>query len=249
MLHYRLHRDPTSSHQQLARFVQRFGRGPVLDVGAAQGFLGQMLQGTGLAIDAVEANPVWAERAAPFYRQVWPVPIEDAPLPAQTYRVVVCADVLEHTVDPVAVLRRLQDAATEDALFLISLPNVAHVAVRVLLLLGQFPRMERGILDRTHLHFYTRRTGRDLLAEAGLATLRVRPTSFPLDELWPAGEGSSVFRLLMRLQRFALLVAPTLFAWQWVYTACRTGGGAGISQRAPSPPSSEDAASPENNPE
>ena len=234
MLHYRLHSDPSSSHQQLARLIRHHGQGPILDVGAAQGFLGQLLQGSGLPIDAVEPNPTWAEHAAPFYRQVWAATIEDAPLPAQTYRVVVCADVLEHTADPAAVLRRLRATATDDALFLISLPNVAHIAVRVLLLFGQFPRMERGVLDRTHLHFYTRRTARALLAEAGLATLRVRPTPFPLDELWRGGEGNPLFNVLMRLQRLALLVAPTLFAWQWVIAA-RTPqppkGGAGRSRR------------------
>ena len=219
MLHYRLHADPKSSHQQLVQIIRRYGRSPILDVGAAQGFLGQMLKGAEFQIDAVEPNPVWAERAAPFYRQVWPLAIEDAPLPARVYRVVVCADVLEHTADPITVLRTLRNVATDDALFLISVPNVAHLAVRLLLLLGQFPRMERGILDRTHLHFWTRRTIREVLAEAGLETLRVRPTGFPLDELWKSGEGSLPFKLLLRLQWLALLIAPTLFGWQWVIAA------------------------------
>ncbi len=219
MLHYRLHADPKSSHQQLVQLIRRYGRSPILDVGAAQGFLGQLLAGADFQIDAVEPNPEWAARAAPFYRQVWPLAIEDAPLPARVYRVVVCADVLEHTADPIAVLGTLRNVATEDALFLISVPNVAHLAVRLLLLLGQFPRMERGILDRTHLHFWTRRTVREILAEAGLETLRIRPTGFPLDEIWKTGEGRPLFKLALRLQWLALLIAPTLFAWQWVIVA------------------------------
>src|SRR3954447_3503362 len=150
VLHYRLHSDSSSSHQQIAQFIRRHGAGPILDVGAAQGFLGQLLQDSGLPIDGVELNPVWAEAAAPYYREMWPTSIEDAPLPAHYYRAVVCADVLEHTADPGAVLERLRQAATSDALFMISLPNIAHVAVRLLLLFGQFPLMERGILDRTH---------------------------------------------------------------------------------------------------
>jgi 2-polyprenyl-3-methyl-5-hydroxy-6-metoxy-1,4-benzoquinol methylase len=219
VLHYRLHSDPKSSHQQIATLLRRWGRQPVLDVGAAQGFLGRLLQDAGLAIDAVEPNRDWAAGAAPYYRQVWPSTIEEAPLPTGVYRVVVCADVLEHTADPVAVLRHLRVVATDDALFVVSLPNVAHIAVRLLLLVGQFPRMERGILDRTHLHFYTHRTARALLADAGLTTLRMRPTGFPLDELWRRGEGTLLFRFLMRLQHLALLLAPTLFAWQWVCVA------------------------------
>ena len=219
MLHYRLHKDPKSSHRQIARTALRVRRAPILDVGAAQGFLGQLLDGSGLLVDAIEPNTVWAEHAAPFYRNVWPLLVEDTPLPARTYRMIICADVLEHTVDPAATLRRLRNAATDDALFVISLPNVAHIAVRALLLFGQFPQMERGILDRTHLHFWTWRTARALLAEAGLETLRVRGTAFPIEEVWPEGRAEVIYNVLLRLQHLALLVAPSLFAWQWIFVA------------------------------
>src|SRR5258706_5385014 len=69
-LHYALHSDPQSSHQQIAWLVGRIGRAPVLDVGAAQGFLGQMLQQDGVIIDAVEPHPLWAAHARPYYRTV-----------------------------------------------------------------------------------------------------------------------------------------------------------------------------------
>jgi len=158
ILHYTLHSDRQSSHQQIVQFVRRIGRAPVLDVGAAHGFLGQLLQHDHLPIDAVEPHPRWAAHARDYYRTVYASTIEHANLPAGHYPVVVCADVLEHTVDPVSVLNQMRATATEDALFIISLPNVAHIAARLLLLAGRFPQMERGIFDRTHLHFYTRAT-------------------------------------------------------------------------------------------
>ncbi|MBA3944549.1 MAG: class I SAM-dependent methyltransferase [Herpetosiphonaceae bacterium] len=219
MLHYRLHHDPKSSHQQIVWLLNHLNHDPVLDVGAAQGFLGQLMQGTGRVIDAVEPNEYWAERARPYYRHVFASTIEQAHLASATYPVVVCADVLEHTADPVTVLKQLREVATADAVFVISLPNVTHVAVRLLLLAGQFPQMERGILDRTHLHFWTRATATAMLREAGLRVERVRPTGFPLDELWQQGADTLPFRLLMRLQHLLLLAAPTLFAWQWVFVA------------------------------
>lgn len=221
MLHYRLHRDPRSSHQQILRLVRRLGRGPILDVGAAQGILGQQLHEAGVKveIDAVEPNPVWAEHAQPFYRRVQACIIEDADLPDSTYNTVVCADVLEHLPDPVGALKRLRQAATDDATFIISLPNVAHLAVRLLLLFGRFPRMERGILDRTHLQFFTRDTAAAMLRDAGLEAVRISATGIPLDELWPAGEGSRPYAALTRLQHLALALAPRLFGFQWVITA------------------------------
>jgi 2-polyprenyl-3-methyl-5-hydroxy-6-metoxy-1,4-benzoquinol methylase len=218
-LHYRLHRDPRSSHQQIARIVRRLGATPILDVGAAQGILGQLAGGDGLVLDAVEPHPGWAERARPHYRAVYTSTIEAAPLAPASYRVVVCGDVLEHTVDPIAVLGELRRVATPDAIFVVSLPHVAHLAVRLMLLFGRFPQMERGILDRTHLHFYTRDTAEALLRAAGLRVARAYPTGIPLDELWPGGEGSPPYRLLQRLQWAALRLAPRLFAFQWIFVA------------------------------
>ena len=224
MHHYRLHRDPRSSHQQIIGHVLRLGQQPVLDVGAAQGILGRLAEGSGLVIDAVEPHPEWARHAKPHYRHVFNATVEDAPLPERTYRVVLCGDVLEHTADPVGVLRRLLRAATEDATFIISLPNVAHLAVRGMLLFGHFPKMERGILDKTHLQFFTRATAEAMLREAGLKVVSAKPTGVPLDELWRRGEKKVAFRVAMRLQHLALDLAPGLFGFQWVFVARPAGG-------------------------
>lgn len=223
MPHYRLHRDPRSSHQQIAALVQSLNLSPILDVGAAQGMLGHLIQGSGLVIDAVEANPDWAGQARPYYRNTWANIIEDAPLPQREYKLVVCADVLEHTPDPLSVLRRLRAAATEDATFIISLPNVAHVAVRLMLLFGYFPKMDRGILDRTHLHFFTKETAQETLRRAGLHIQRITATGIPLDEVWKTGESKLPFRMMQRVQHLALDLAPRLFGMQWVMVARGNG--------------------------
>jgi 2-polyprenyl-3-methyl-5-hydroxy-6-metoxy-1,4-benzoquinol methylase len=219
MHHYHLHRVPRSSHQQIIAHVLRLRRQPVLDVGAAQGILGRLLEGSGLAIDAVEPHPQWAQDARPFYRRVFNDTIENAPLPERAYEVVLCGDVLEHTVDPVVVLRRLTRAATDDAVFIISLPNVAHLAVRMMLLFGLFPRMEKGILDKTHLHFFTRDTAEATLREAGLRVESASVTGVPLEEVWRGGEAKLLFRVARKLQHAALALAPRLFGYQWVFVA------------------------------
>lgn len=219
MLHYRLHHDPKSSHQQISSHVRRLQLEPILDVGTAQGFLGQLLQKTGLEVDAVEPNPEWAQAARPFYRELFLSPIETAILPPNTYRVVVCGDVLEHVVNPLVALEKLKIATTDDAVFLISLPNIAHIAVRLLLLLGLFPHMERGILDRTHLHFYTRDTAQKMLERAGLRVVSATPTGVPLDEIVPRLKGRAIFAVLMRAQHLLLKIAPRVFGFQWVFVA------------------------------
>jgi 2-polyprenyl-3-methyl-5-hydroxy-6-metoxy-1,4-benzoquinol methylase len=219
MLHYRLHHDPKSSHQQISSQVRRLNRQPVLDVGTAQGFLGQLLEGSGLQVDAVEPNPEWADAARPFYRELFAATVEEVQLPAKTYRVVVCGDVLEHVVNPQQALETLMEATTDDAIFIVSLPNVAHLAVRLMLLFGLFPHMERGILDRTHLHFYTRATAQSMLESAGLQVVRATPTGVPLDEILSRLKGRAVFDVLMRAQHLLLKIAPRLFAFQWIFVA------------------------------
>jgi 2-polyprenyl-3-methyl-5-hydroxy-6-metoxy-1,4-benzoquinol methylase len=195
----------------------------VLDVGAAQGILGQLLaeesriedRGSKIEIDAIEPNPDWADAAKPYYRQVINSTVEAANLPDATYDCVVCADVLEHLPDPLATLKRLRQAAKTDATFIISLPNVAHLAVRTLLLFGRFPKMERGILDKTHLQFFTQDTAKNLLADAGLRVERVLSTVVPLEDF---GNGA-ITKLAMGMQRLALAALPRLFAMQWIFIA------------------------------
>jgi len=201
--------------------VRELQLSPILDVGAAQGMLGHSIQDTGFTIDGIEANPQWAEMARPYYRQVWASYAEQAPLEPKSYKLVVCGDVLEHTPDPVGVLKKLAEAATDDARFIISVPNVAHLAVRLMLLFGRFPKMERGILDKTHLQFLTKDTALDLLRQAGLRAERVSCTGVPLDELWKNGEGKLLYKLMTKSQHLALAIAPRLFGFQWIFLASK----------------------------
>jgi SAM-dependent methyltransferase len=216
---YELHLDPRSSHQRIAAYLRRLGRGPILDVGAASGQLGRLLAGSGLEIDGLEPDPLSAAEGQPFYRSLIVTTAEEAPLPASTYRVIVLADVLEHMPRPDAVLTRLSVAATADAFFVISLPNVAHLAGRALIAAGKFPRHDCGIFDRTHLHFFTRDSALELLREAHLKPAVVATTPVPLEHVWPHRLGPGLLELAMRLQIGAARVAPRLFAFQWLIVA------------------------------
>ena len=192
---------------------------PVLDVGCAQGMLGAMMRDTGIEMDGVEPNAAWADMARPIYRDVFATTIENAPLADGRYRLIVCGDVLEHLPDPVGTLKTLRRASTPDARFIISLPNVAHAAIRLMLLFGRFPKMERGILDRTHLQFLTRKTATQMLAQAGLRVERFSVTGVPIDELWRTGQGKPLFRALVRAQHPFLSLLPGLCGYQLIFVA------------------------------
>ena len=101
--------------------------------------------------------------------------IEGTPALAQCageYDVIVFADVLEHLRDPERVLRSLAPFLARGGRVLASIPNVAHWSIRWRLLAGRWQYQDRGILDRTHLRFFTRETALALFASAGLAVTR-----------------------------------------------------------------------------
>ncbi len=104
---------------------------------------------------------------------------QEAPADLGTFDLILMLDVLEHLVDPWSVLGRIQRAHLKPGgKMIISLPNARHfTCVLPLLLKGEFVYQERGILDKTHLRFFTRKSGMRLLREAGLSIEKVKRTS------------------------------------------------------------------------
>jgi SAM-dependent methyltransferase len=137
------------------------------------------------------------------------------------FDVVVCADVLEHLPRPEELLARIREWLAPGGTLFVSLPNVANVTVRAGLLFGRFPYAEKGILDRTHLRFYTRRSARRLLEDAGFRVRSVAATAMPYELALPAlGRGP----LAGPVRAFAAGSAklwPTMFGYQFVYEAER----------------------------
>ena len=166
--------DP-SAEDSLAKIARRIPHGStVLDVGCAVGVLGQHLtEQQGCNVDGIEGNAEAAKIARPFYRRIMVTDLESADLrqllEGTRYDRIVCADVLEHLRDPGQVLQRLKDHLTPDGKILISIPNIGHIGVFLELLSGDFRYREEGLLDRTHLRFFTRRSFLRLLAENGLS--------------------------------------------------------------------------------
>ena len=218
---YELHLDRRSSHQRIARYVRSLGLEPILDVGASSGHIGRLLSETSLTIDAIEPDPASAETARPFYRTVHSSSVEEVELPASYYRVLICADILEHTIDPVRAMHRLLAASTEDVQVVVSLPNVGHLAARAIVMSGNFPQHDKGIFDRTHLHFYTRDGVLKLMRDAGLRVRRMGATPVPLEEVVPSWMPNELREAAMRIQMAAVRVWPRLFGYQWLVVATK----------------------------
>ena len=99
----------------------------------------------------------------------------EIPYEKKQFDYIICADVLEHLRDPEAAIKRFMPYLKDDGYFLVSIPNVRHYAViEMLALRGRFDYDDSGILDRTHIKFFTRDTAIEMLEKAGLKILDMR---------------------------------------------------------------------------
>jgi 2-polyprenyl-3-methyl-5-hydroxy-6-metoxy-1,4-benzoquinol methylase len=156
------------------------GNKTVLDVGCATGYLARALVERGCTVSGVELEPEAAEQARPVLRRLVVGDLAaldlDAELEHERFDVVVLGDILEHLVDPVRLLRQAVGLLEPGGSVVISIPHVAHGSLRLALLQGRWEYLDRGLLDRTHLRFFTRRSLVEMLAEAGLVVAEMHPT-------------------------------------------------------------------------
>ncbi|OZB50486.1 MAG: hypothetical protein B7X42_04600, partial [Thiomonas sp. 14-66-4] len=170
----------------------------VLDVGCASGAMGAWLkrQFPNVELWGIEANPHVARQAQTHYHRVMAGLLEDVDLAAQGLQAasldtLVLADVLEHMRNPWRALHALRPWLSEDAQVLISLPNARNLWLLNELAEGRLTYEASGILDITHLRFFTRDEGQRMLEQTGYTVEAVsygpdsrffqtpRPAAFP----------------------------------------------------------------------
>ncbi|MGA2283482.1 MAG: class I SAM-dependent methyltransferase [Candidatus Dormibacteria bacterium] len=146
-------------------------RSAVLDLGAADGSVAAMLKELGCRVWGVERDPIAAEEATRYCEEVAVDDLNELDLadrfPGQRFDVVLMLDILEHLTRPVELLRRVGSVLADGGWGVISVPNVAHLSVRLALLQGSFTYTDLGLLDRTHLKFFDRAGVDGLLSESG----------------------------------------------------------------------------------
>jgi hypothetical protein len=101
----------------------------------------------------------------------------------------------------------------------VSVPNVANITVRIALLFGRFHYTDRGILDRTHVRFYTRKTARAFLEENGWEILAAKTTVMPLELVLGLNPENPIMRATTALLAVATAAFPSVLGYQLVYLA------------------------------
>ena len=122
-------------------------------------------------------------------------------------------------MQPERLLAEVRPALKESGQLVVSVPNVANITVRLALLFGRFPYADRGILDRTHLHFYTRKMARALLEENGWEIVAAKVTVMPLELVLGLDPAKPPMRAITALLAAATALFPKLLGYQFVFLA------------------------------
>src|SRR5262245_21140901 len=145
--------EASSTDASILRLVGAHKR--VLELGCGSGHMTQALREQDCTVIGIEIHPEAAERAAANCERVIVGDLDyldfQRELGTDRFDVIVAADVLEHLKDPLSILRSVKQFLLPRGRLVISVPNVAHISIRLALLAGKFPYSETGLLDQTHL--------------------------------------------------------------------------------------------------
>jgi 2-polyprenyl-3-methyl-5-hydroxy-6-metoxy-1,4-benzoquinol methylase len=159
-------------NQGIVDLLSSARRGTVLDVGCGRGRLGAELGDMGFEVTGIESNPEACVTAATRLRDVIEADCTDFDamsdaLGNRRFDYLMAADVFEHLVDPVEALRFYRQFLADDGRLVLSLPNAAVWDNRLRILAGRFTYKDSGVMDRTHLRFFTFRTARQFVEACG----------------------------------------------------------------------------------
>lgn len=228
---YELKEGEGGSHAVVLRWLEQAPPARVLDLGCSGGLLSERMRRFGHRVTGVDFTelPGIHDRVDRFVRAdldqgLPPEVSNDGP-----YDVVVAADVLEHLRAPERLLDQIRSVLAPRGTLIASVPNIGHWYSRGRIALGLFDYDQRGILDNTHVRFFTQRSFRRRLERSGFTVLRQEATGLPLEVLIHGRR--PLARIARGMDRMAVAARPTLFGYQFVCQCELSVGGSAASSR------------------
>lgn len=214
--HYSLKETRYSSHY--FGILATTGSRRVLDIGCGNGYIAKKLVAHGCEVVGVDnwPNPECRDAMAEFHR----CDLNDGldaikdKLPPSSFERVLLLDVLEHLHDPDRVLRQAAEYLDRGGRLVVSLPNVANITIRLGLLFGQWNYTDRGILDRTHVRFFTRKSARQLLERNGYRVVETKVTNMPVELVLGLRPDGIAMKVISPILGLVTRMMPGLMGYQ-----------------------------------
>jgi GT2 family glycosyltransferase/2-polyprenyl-3-methyl-5-hydroxy-6-metoxy-1,4-benzoquinol methylase len=197
----------------------------VLEVGTSTGYLSKLLKKRGNRIVGIEMDPEAAQVAQNYCETMILGDVESLDLEENlknfSFDVILLADVLEHLRLPGDILRKLKPFLRRDGYLVVSLPNVGHGDILLNLFLGKFPYASKGLLDLTHVRFFTLEETLSLFKEAGYTVADLHTTTVPVGETEVPLAITDIAPEIVSFVR----ALPYANIYQFVFRAYRDDGG------------------------
>jgi 2-polyprenyl-3-methyl-5-hydroxy-6-metoxy-1,4-benzoquinol methylase len=200
-----------SSHALILELLSSLPKSRILDLGCSGGLLAEKMRAAGhyvVGVDTLEVPGV-REFTDEFHIGDLDGGIPDAA--GAGFDVVIAGDVIEHLAKPADALRAICAVLRPGGELLLSVPNFGHWYPRLRVAFGVFGYDRRGILDDTHLRFFTRSTLRRLVRTVGFDVLSESVTGLPLGTV-ARGDGRG--SVIGRIDHLLVRLRPTLFGYQ-----------------------------------
>lgn len=209
-----------SSHRILIELIRRFAPkgGTLLDLGAAGGELGAAVRDRFDSTIGFEYDADRLGQLRSRFDQVVIADLETVRTLPSGISAIVLADIIEHLRNSTNLLSMVKRSLNSDGVLFLSVPNIANITVRLGLLFGIFEYRDRGILDFTHLRFFTMRTIKREIEKAGFRIIAIRGSSVPI-RLIITWMPDVILRLGERVLTWITRIWRGLFAYQIILVA------------------------------
>ena len=220
-VHYPIKRSKHSSHWYALEWAG--SHHTILDVGCGKGFLAEEFVKNDNHVTGIDILP--KSEVLPALEQYYQADLTDSiaqiidELPGERFDRILLLDILEHITTCDRLLRECRPALKSDGILIVSVPNIANIWIRLTLLLGRFHYTERGILDRTHVRFFTRSTARAFLEQNGYVIVQERCTSIPLELILGWSPSNLIMKVLGAVLGIMTRLLPGMLGYQIMFTA------------------------------
>ena len=219
-VHYPIKESKHSSHHYFMSWTGK--QQEVLDIGCGEGFFAEKLVEQGNRVDGIDIlpQPKHRELLGKYIQADLDSGLSQAlPALADThFDRVLLQDILEHVRNPHKLLTECHQLLKPQGLLLVSVPNVANITVRLSLLLGRFEYAERGILDKTHVRFYTRKSARRMLEHAGYEIVAQKVTVMPVELVFGLPADNPLMLAINTALAICTRLMPSLLGYQVLYS-------------------------------
>lgn len=166
-----------NEREDLIKFIPDNAR-RILDVGCGTGALGRAIKkkrGNDIEVTGVEMNPSVGDKARVNIDKVIIGDVEkiDLPFGKEYFDCVIYGEILEHLIDPWSVLLKHRESLKQNGCIIASIPNIAHYRIIKMLQKQEWNYQKAGILDRSHLRFFTLKSIRSMFDNEGLEIIKI----------------------------------------------------------------------------